>query len=452
MNSNISRERALLIGVAKSSKERWTKIDSLEELAALTLTAGGEVVEKIIQIRPKPNPAFFLGEGKIQEIKELCREHKIELLIFDDPLTPSQIRNIENATGVRTIDRTTLILDIFAQHAKTAESKIQVELAQLDYRSTMLTGFGVELSRLGGGIGTRGPGEKKLEVDRRRIRERIAVLKRNLTRIDKERLVQRKQRDTLFKIALVGYTNAGKSTLMNRLTNASVKVASYLFSTLDPNTKIVSLRQNLRAFLTDTVGFIKNLPHQLVASFRATLSEIKEADLLLHIVDASVEEIEPKITAVKETLKAIGAIDKPAILVFNKVDRVFEPEIIERLNRTYPNSVFLSSLTGEGVEELKQRVADFIEQRLVTKTFLIPEGRLDLIAKLYEAGAVLERTEKDGKVKLRVKGYPAVLLRTKKIIEGKTRSVRRVKQGEPLNSPRSSNPKNREFEGQSPSN
>lgn len=416
-NTQNVRERALLIGLAKSNRDRWTKIDSLEELAALTLTAGGEVVEKILQIKPKPNPTFLLGEGKIREIRDLCREHKIELLIFDDSLTPSQIRNIENATGIRTIDRTSLILDIFAQHAKTAESKIQVELAQLDYRSTMLTGFGVELSRLGGGIGTRGPGEKKLEVDRRRIRERISVLKRNLARIDKERWVQRKQRDTFFKIALVGYTNAGKSTLMNRLTDAGVKVASYLFSTLDPNTKIVTLRRNLKAFLTDTVGFIKNLPHQLVASFRATLSEIKEADLILHIVDASVEEIESKIIAVKETLLAIGASEKPSILVFNKIDQVFEVEIIERLRRTYPDSVFISSLTGEGVTALKESIANFIEQRLITKTFFIPQERLDLIAKLYEAGAVLERTEQNFKIKLRVRGYPAVLLRTKKVID-----------------------------------
>ncbi|MEO0093222.1 MAG: GTPase HflX [candidate division WOR-3 bacterium] len=410
-------ERALLIGVAQSNQERWAKIDSLEELAALTLTAGGVVVEKILQIRPKFNPAFLLGEGKIQEIKDLCRRHRIELLIFDDPLTPSQIRNIEMATGVRTIDRTSLILDIFAQHAKTAESKIQVELAQLEYRSTMLTGFGVELSRLGGGIGTRGPGEKKLEVDRRRIRERIAVLKKGLARIDKERWVQRKQRAPFFKIALVGYTNAGKSTLMNRLTNAGVKVADYLFSTLDPNTKVLALNRNLKVLLTDTVGFIKNLPHQLVASFRATLSEIKEADLILHIVDASVEDVTPKINAVEETMKAIGATGKPTLLVFNKIDRVFEDEIIERLARAYPNSVFISSLTGEGIEKLKDAVGQFIQSHLVTKTITIPMERQDVVAKLYQVGEVIKRIEQNGRVKFKIRGYPAVLLRTKKEID-----------------------------------
>ncbi len=410
-------ERTLLIGIAKSNKDRWTKIDSLEELAALTLTAGGEVVEKILQIKPKLNPAFLLGKGKIYEIRDLCRRHRIELLIFDESLTPSQIRNIENETGIRTIDRTSLILDIFAQHAKTAESKIQVELAQLEYRATMLTGFGIELSRLGGGIGTRGPGEKKLEVDRRRIRERISVLKRNLARIDKERWVQRKRRGNFFKIALVGYTNAGKSTLMNRLTNAGVKVASYLFATLDPNTKILSLNQNLKVFLTDTVGFIKNLPHQLVASFRSTLSEIKEADLILHIVDVSVEDISQKMTAVKETLNEIGASDKPTIIVFNKIDRVFEDEIIERLKRTYAGSVFISSLTGQGIEDLRNAVTDFIQQRLITKIFSIPQERLDLIGKLYQTGEVVNRVDQDGKVKLKVRGYPAVLLKAKKEID-----------------------------------
>lgn len=422
---NSIAERALLIGISRSNKNRWQKIDSLEELAALTSTAGGEVVEKIIQTKPKLNPAFLLGEGKIVEIKELCAQHKIELLIFDEPLTPSQIRNIEAATEIRTIDRSSLILDIFAQHAKTAESKIQVELAQLEYHSTMLTGFGTEMSQLGAGIGTRGPGEKKLEVDRRRIRERISFLKKGLARIDKERWVQRKQRDTFFKIALVGYTNAGKSTLMNQLTNAGVKVASYLFSTLDPNTKIVSLHRNLKAFLTDTVGFIKNLPHQLVASFRATLSEIKEADLILHVVDASVEDIVPKMTAVNETLKEISAQDKPMLIVFNKIDRIFEDEIIERLHRAYPDSVFISSLTGTGIEELKNAIAEFIESHLVTKTFNIPSERQDLVGKLYQSGEVINRNDQDGKTKLKVRGYPAVLLRTKKEIDIELRRLKR---------------------------
>ena len=411
------KERALLIGIAHSNKDRWLKIDSLEELAALTQTAGAEVIERIIQIKPKLNPAFLLGEGKIAEIRELCLKHNINLLIFDHSLSPTQIRNIENGTIVRTIDRTALILDIFAQHAKTAESKIQVELAQLEYRSTMLTGYGTELSRLGGGIGTRGPGEKKLEVDRRRIRQRISVLKRSLARIDKERWTQRKKREMFFKISLVGYTNAGKSTLMNRLTDAGVKVAPYLFATLDPNTKAFSLNKNLKVLMTDTVGFIKNLPHQLVASFRATLSEIKEADLILHIVDASVEDIDSKMTAVEETLKGIGYKDKPTIVVLNKIDRVFEDEIIARLQRTYPGSVFISSLTGEGIKELKAALSNLIENQLVTKTFTFPPDRLDLIGKLYQAGEVLKHIEQNGKDKLKIRGYPAALLHARKEIK-----------------------------------
>lgn len=404
-------ERVLLIGIAPTNRDRWQKIDSLNELEALTQTAGGNVVEKILQIKKDYNPATLLGKGKIQELKHLCQEHKIELLIFDDPLTPTQMRNITDEINVRVIDRTALILDIFAQHAKTAEAKAQVELAQLQYRSTNLIGFGTELSRLGGGIGTRGPGEKKLEIDRRRIRERMSVLSKTLTRIDKERTVQRKFRQQFFKISLVGYTNAGKSTLMNQLTNADVKVSPQLFATLDPNTKPFTLTKNITVFITDTVGFIKNLPHELVASFRSTLSEIKNADLILHLIDASEPNIDDRISAVEKTLEEIDCKDKPTLIVFNKIDRVYEPQIIKRLKRNHNKSVFISALSGEGIEQLKSTILTYVKTLLITKSFTIPLNRGDLINKLYENGDVIQRIEKDTKITIWLKGYRPTILK-----------------------------------------
>ena len=409
----------------KTGNAGWPIEDSIAELASLADTADVEVVAEVVQRLDRPSPTSYLGRGKLEELVALRGETGYDVAIFDDELSPRQQRNLEEALEVKVIDRTALILDIFARHAHTREGQLQVDLAQSEYLLPRLAGQWSHLERLGAGIGTRGPGEKKLEVDRRRIRERISFLKKGLAKIDKERWVQRKQRDTFFKIALVGYTNAGKSTLMNQLTNAGVKVASYLFSTLDPNTKIVSLHRNLKAFLTDTVGFIKNLPHQLVASFRATLSEIKEADLVLHVVDASIEDIIPKMTAVNETLKEISAQDKPMLIVFNKIDRIFEDEIIKRLRRTYPDSVFISSLTGTGIEELKNAIAEFIESHLVTKTFNIPSERQDLVGKLYQSGEVINRNDQDDKTKLKVRGYPAVLLRAKKEIDFELRRLKR---------------------------
>lgn len=402
-------ERVLLIAVAHSNQSRWQQTDALDELAALTETAGGTVVEKILQVRPDYEPATLIGKGKITELKQLCREHQIDLLIFNNTLSATQIRNITDRTDVRVIDRTALILDIFSQHAKTAEAKAQVELAQLEYRRTNLIGLGTELSRLGGGIGTRGPGERKLEIDRRRIRERISVLSKTLSRIDKEREIQRKNRQPFFKISLAGYTNAGKSTLMNRLTQANVKVAPYLFATLDSNTKPIALSKSITAFLTDTVGFIRDLPHELIASFRSTLSEIKNSDLILHLIDASDSNIDNKIKAVENTLNEIECENKLILKVFNKIDQVFENEIIRRLKRKHPKSVFVSALTGEGMDKLKSAILNYIKGELVIKTFTIPAHRGDLINLLYENSDVIKRIEKDAKITLKVKGYRSIL-------------------------------------------
>ncbi|MEO0122985.1 MAG: GTPase HflX [candidate division WOR-3 bacterium] len=347
------RERTFLIGVSDGKLKRWELIQSLEELSNLTKTAGGDVIESFIQIRDKYDPALLIGKGKAQELSKLAQDFKIDLLIFDTELSGVQIRNIETETGVRVIDRTILILDIFAKHARTREAKLQVEMAQLEYRLPRLTGKGLELSRLGGGIGTRGPGEKKLEVDRRRIKERIAILKKELKKIELSKQVQRKQRRDFYKICTVGYTNAGKSSLVNALTKGDLLTADYLFSTLDSNTSILFLPPNHKVLISDTVGFLKKLPHSLIASFRATLAEVLEADLLIHIVDATEDDIESKIKTVDEVLKEIGADNKPKILVFNKLDRLFNEERV-RLNEKYPNALFVSAKEKIGIEELKK--------------------------------------------------------------------------------------------------
>ncbi|MEO0010187.1 MAG: GTPase HflX, partial [candidate division WOR-3 bacterium] len=345
--------QVLLVGLARSPRQRWIKADQLDELAQLVKTAGGSVVERIIQIRERPDAATLIGRGKALEVRRLCAQYGIDLVVFEDLLSPTQLRNLEDIIGVRVIDREAVILDIFALHARTAEAKVQVELAQLEYIKTRLTGLGVELSRLGGGIGTRGPGETKLEMDRRRIEHRITFLRRELARIERERAVQRKRRSNLFQIVLAGYTNAGKSTIFNRLTSAGAKVSDQLFATLDANTRVWQIDSRLKTLVTDTVGFIRNLPVQLIASFRSTLSEVREADLIIHVADISDPQVEMRIDVVNETLAAIGAANNTRVLVFNKIDRVFDESIVSRLSPRYPDAIFLSALTGTGLDRLQ---------------------------------------------------------------------------------------------------
>jgi len=405
--------RILLIGVAGSSRERWSKADSLEELAALTATAGGVVVERLIQVRPRMDPATLVGKGMVENLRSTCRTHSIDLLILDEELTPTQQRNLEDAINVRVIDRAALILDIFALHARTAEAKIQVELAQLEYQRTRLTGFGVEMSRLGGGIGTRGPGETRLEVDRRKIEQRITALRKDLKKIDRERAVQRDRRSEMYRIVLAGYTNAGKSTLLNQLTNADVKVSDQLFATLDPNTKPWALARNVNVLITDTVGFIRNLPTQLVASFRSTLSEVLDASLVLHVVDAGDEQVDRKIDAVNETLAAISAGDKPVLMVFTKTDRVFDDAVLKRLGRSYAGSVFVSGVTGDGIEELRAELLRRVGNEMVTRTFTVPAHRLDLVSLLHDSGRVVREEELKDKFRLKVVGFKSSLARAR---------------------------------------
>lgn len=352
------KEETLLVGVASSPSMRWDKADSLEELSQLSLTAGVEVVEKIIQIKEKPSPRFFIGKGKVEDIRNLCAIHSIDCVIFDNDLTPAQSRNLEEAIGRKVLDRTELILEVFAQHARTKAAYIQVELAQLSYRLPRLVGKGLSLSRLGGGIGTRGPGEKKLEVDRRRIRERINRLKLELKKLELTRKIQRKKRRAFFNITIVGYTNAGKSSLMNRLTHAGVQVEDKLFTTLDPRTRLVVLDKNKKVLLTDTVGFIKSLPHHLVASFHSTLEEVVDAELRLHVVDVSDPNHEEKLVDANKVLGELRCLDKPYILVFNKIDLLPNGNFTKRILKKYSDSVSVSALTGEGIEELKRLITE----------------------------------------------------------------------------------------------
>ncbi|MCX7731861.1 MAG: GTPase HflX [candidate division WOR-3 bacterium] len=409
--------RVLLVGLARSPHQRWIKADQLDELAQLVKTAGGSVVERIIQIRERPDAATLIGRGKALEISRLCTQYGIDLVVFEDLLSPTQLRNLEDIIGVRVIDREAVILDIFALHARTAEAKVQVELAQLEYIKTRLTGLGVELSRLGGGIGTRGPGETKLEMDRRRIEHRITVLRRELARIERERAVQRKRRSNLFQIVLAGYTNAGKSTIFNRLTSAGAKVSDQLFATLDANTRVWEIDSRLKTLVTDTVGFIRNLPVQLIASFRSTLSEVREADLIIHVADISDPQVEMCIDVVNETLTAIGAANNTRVLVFNKIDRVFDESIVNRLSSRYPDAVFLSALTGTGLDRLQERIRKVIEGHMVVRRFTLPVNRPDLVAMIRSAGRVLSEKFLNGRTQICVRGYPADLARIRKAIK-----------------------------------
>jgi GTP-binding protein HflX len=351
-------EKVLLVGVQTNNISRTQVEESLQELSALSDTAGAFIAGTIIQSLNRPNPKYFIGEGKVYEIAEQAASQGIDLVIFDDDLSPSQQRNLEDVIGARVIDRTALILDIFARRARTKEGKIQVELAQLNYLLPRLTGKGVLMSRLGGGIGTRGPGETKLEIDRRRIRERISKLKQELETVRRTRDLHRKKRETFHVpvVSLVGYTNSGKSTLFNYLTKANVLVEDQLFATLDPTTRLVKLNGMSKFFLIDTVGFIRKLPHQLVESFKATFEEITRSDLLINVVDVSSPVFEEQIRVVMKTLSEMDTAKLQQVFAFNKIDIVQNKEYIKRIVESYGNSVIISAKTGEGITELLEVV------------------------------------------------------------------------------------------------
>ncbi len=351
-------EKAVLVDISLNKK----KINpyDLAELEALASTAGASTVGTIAQSREKPDVKFYIGEGKVQELKALCASNDADLVIFNCDLAPSQIRNLRNELNIKVIDRTGLILDIFAQHAHTREGKLQVELAQDNYTMTHLTGKGIELSQLGGGIGTRGPGETKLEMDRRRIRKKISILKKELDEVRHHRSLRREKRKSskVSVAAIVGYTNAGKSTLLNLLTRSDVLVENKLFATLDPVTRKLYLPRGKEILLTDTVGFIQNLPHDLVEAFKATLEEVTEADLLIHIVDISHPNFMEQISSTYKVLEDLKAITKPMLTVFNKLDRYEgNPQV---LLKKYAPAAAISALKKTGIEELIKKIEKLI--------------------------------------------------------------------------------------------
>jgi GTP-binding protein HflX len=399
-------ERAILVGVeptfpriinCKTDGERM--LDELEELAA---TAGVVIINKVLQKKPVRDPGYYIGKGKLEELSLMRQALNANLIIFDDELSGAQVRNIEELVGAKVVDRTTLILDIFAQRARSREGKIQVELAQLKYRLPRLIGLGSQLSRLGGGIGTRGPGEKKLEVDKRHIRRRIGFLESELKEISKRRGVARegRKKNSIPIIALVGYTNAGKSTLMNTLCKSDVFAENKLFATLDPTTRSFALPDGREALLVDTVGFIRKLPHDLVEAFKSTLEETVEADVLLHIVDASSGEAREQLAVVEEILNGIGALNKPLILVLNKMDRVSER--IDISTNDLENMIFeVSAITGMGLEELLEGIKETVALNETEVSLLAPYSEGWILPFIHQHGKIKEESYEENGTKIK---------------------------------------------------
>ena len=389
MNESVMNKSAVLVGVARSSRETASCERSLDELSRLLDTAGGVEAARVLQLKPTFDPATVIGSGKVAEIAELCRANDIKLAVFDMELSPSQIRNLENAMDdVLVLDRSMLILDIFALHAVSGEGKLQVELAQLRYTAPRLTGKGRELSRLGGTIGTRGPGESKLEEDRRHIHHRIDALTAALKEMEKNRATMRaaRERSGIPKVAIVGYTNAGKSTLLNRLTDAGVLSEDKLFATLDPTTRRLTLLPGEDVLLTDTVGLIRGLPHHLVEAFHSTLEEAALADILLILADYSDAEREEEIAVTYKTLKDLGAEGKPTLLVYNKCDAAEEP--VPAPAFTPEDTVYISAKTGEGVDRLLSALLRLVREGKKRYTLLIPYSESGMLNTLYETGRV----------------------------------------------------------------
>lgn len=391
------KEQALLIGTNNRNGMDWDAEDSLEELSRLAETAGARVETTMIQDLKKVDASLFIGRGKVEEVRDYIGSHDIDMVIFDDDLTPTQQRNLEKRFNTKTIDRTGLILDVFAQRAKSKEGKLQVELAQLTYTLTRIKGKGFVLSRLGGGIGTRGPGETQLEVDRRKIKERITRLKREIEKVRKVRESHRQGRRSFSRLslALIGYTNAGKSTLLNHLSRTGVLVENRLFSTLDPKIGTIRLPNNQDVFISDTVGFINKLPHPLIAAFKATFEEAKESDILLHVIDLSSPHVEAHITAVNRTLEEIGMPRKTIIHVLNKIDSVPHEKMIRAWVRKLEHGVAISALTGEGVGALLNMIEGFVSSSMQRVKLNIPFDDGRTIGRILRNGHVITKTYSD---------------------------------------------------------
>jgi GTP-binding protein HflX len=442
------KEKAILVGVRLPFTARFYVDESLGELKLLAETAGAEALDMVIQERQKLDPAFFIGKGKADQISDLARRKGANLIIFDDDLSPAQVYNLEKKLDIKVIDRSTLILDIFAKRAKTKEAKIQVELAQLLYLLPRLTRGWTHLSRQEGGIGTKGPGETQLEVDRRRLRKKISDLEENLVKIDKERRVQRKRREDMFsggsasggKVTLVGYTNAGKSTLFNQLTRASAKAEEKLFTTLDSTTRLIKFPQDgkpgndLKIVLTDTIGFIRKLPHHLVASFKSTLDEVKLADLLLHVVDISHPDFGQHIEKVNQVLSELDSLDKPTLMVYNKIDKLdgkcppiahpFIPHLDQK-----ENGIFISAEKEMGITDLITRIKEYLQgiapgaypsENLSEAWLFLDKANSNLLPSFYKMGVVTESKFDGDGIRLRIKGKKKDLEKIRKL-DGKVK-------------------------------
>jgi GTPase len=400
---DVVHQRALLVGTGFGSHSVEEAEASLTELGLLTDTAGAEPVETVLQRRDRPDPATYVGSGKAEELRRLAESLDIDVVVFDDELTPAQQRNLESLFECDVVDRVALILDIFAQHASSQEGMVQVELAQLRYRMPRLRGRGHQLSQQAGGIGTRGPGETQLEVDRRRLQRRITKLEQDLKRLARTRATQRKarHRSAVPRVAIVGYTNAGKSTLLNQIARADVLVEDRLFSTLDPATRQVHLTGGETVLCSDTVGFVRRLPHELVEAFRSTLEEVNEADLVVHVVDGTAADAEHQIVAVREVLDEIGATDIPELLVVNKTDAA-EPDRVEEL-LVGNHAIAVSARTGEGVDKLLVAIGERLRSLASIIELDVPYDRGDVLAALHRDGEVLVEVHGESGTRVRAR-------------------------------------------------
>jgi len=364
-------------------------------------TAGGTVVGNLLQKRESITPGTFLGRGKLEELKAMVEERSADLVVFDSDLSPGQVRSLEKGLGIKVVDRSEVILDIFAQRARTREARIQVELAQLEYLLPRLTRLWQHLSRLGGGIGTRGPGETQLEVDRRRVREKIATLKRQLSRVEKERQVQRKARRNVYSVAIVGYTNAGKSTLFRALTETDTFIEDRLFATLDAKARRLHGRKVPPIVVSDTVGFIRKLPHHLITSFHATLEEVLSADLLVHVVDSSSPHVDEQMEVVEGVLQEIGAVGRHTIIAFNKTD-VSDPDTVRGLKRKHPGAIELSALRRENIDRLEEKILEAVRTERSLATVEIPLSDERLIAHLRSSCEIVQEKILSDKMRMQL--------------------------------------------------
>lgn len=401
--ANVGKEKCIVVSVSTRAWSREQSAESLDELELLADTAGADVVARVSQDRDRFDAATYVGKGKVEEIRLLVEADTIPLVIFDDDLSPAQVRNLERELNCKVLDRSGLILDIFAARARTSEAMTQVELAQLQYTLPRLTRMWTHLSKQFGGIGTKGPGETQIETDRRMIKTRIGLLKEKLDRISRQRHTQRKGRTRHARAALVGYTNVGKSTLLNLLSGSDVFVENRLFATLDPTTRFVQLNAASEILITDTVGFIRKLPHDLVASFKSTLEEITEADIVVHVVDVSSKYFEDQIKVVIDTLHDIGAGDRPTLMVFNKIDRLEDRTILNELSIRYPKHAFISATRGINILGLKETLASMVMEEFSDFVVTVSQSDQRLISQLHEAGEILEKSYEENNVILKIR-------------------------------------------------